>query len=75
MKTEIELKSHDTIVVGWDKSGKVTYARTFDYPNEKDAAQEALKTIIDKGDTWIISATDLFLHTDRLAKEEQPSED
>lgn len=39
-------KSHETIVLAWDKDRKLVYVRTFDYgygnTTEKDIAQQAI---------------------------------
>lgn len=38
-------KTHDTIVLEWDGSGKVTYCRTFDFPSDEVNMRAAIAAL------------------------------
>lgn len=58
--------SHDTIVYGKDKEGTIVYVRTFDYPNEMEAAQAAFQWCLENCHTYSMGTVELLIITEPL---------
>lgn len=68
-------KHHGTIVMGWDSTGALVFARTFDFDSntqtERDQALAAFDFVSSACHNWVMGAVESVLHSNRFLKEEE----
>lgn len=60
--------THDTIVIEWDETGKVTYCRTFDYPSDEGNMRAAIATLNPKN-RFHIGKAESILHLSKFKED------
>lgn len=60
-------QSHDTVVIGWDKDGKVVWLKSYNYKGsakQADQAQADLRFVQDNFPSWRICAIECLKLSD-----------
>ena len=63
---ELNPITHDTIVIGWDESGKAVFVRSYDFENQEQLAREAIRYVSNNFRRYVVGASDMILNTNQF---------